>query len=430
MSLISRLLGGSLRAETPGPGADFWYQPTSGPSASGQRVTPDSALRVAAVYACVKVLAETIAQLPLVIYRRLPGGGKERATDHPLYDILRNKPNNWQTAFEFREMMAGHLALRGNAYAEIVPGPRGHVDQLIPLHPDRVRVNRLGDGKLWYEIRPALSANDRSVPLGEIRTLRQDEIHHWRGLSSDGIVGMSPIEAERESIGMALAAQDYAARFFANDATPPGTIEHPQKISDDAHRRLRNTWQQTGTGAERHKVRVLEEGMKYTQIGMTNRDAQFIDARKYQDVDIARIFRMPPHKIGILDRATFSNIEHQGIEFVTDTIGPWLRRIEQAVSRDLITVNRVYFAEFVVEALLRGDIKARYEAYGMAIRDGWMVRNEARVRENMNKIDGLDEPLRPLNMAVGEQPAALVDWTGRPLPAQNDENSKSNGKGY
>lgn len=383
------------------PDDDFWYAPVGARSAAGVHVSTDSAMRLAVVYACVKVLAETVGATPLHCYKRLPGqdgrpGGKQRVTDHPVARLIEREPNPWQTPMEFRELLQGHLGMRGNAYAEIVFDAAGRPDMLIPLHPDHVLVERLQGGSWRYRHR----ANG-----GAERVLVRGEVLHLRGLSSDGVVGLNPIEIEREAIGLGLAAQDYGARFFSNNASLGGWIESPNRFKDQEQAdEFRRRWQSAYTGANRFRTPVLENGMKYHQIGVNNADAQFLETRRHQDVEIARMFRMPPHKVGILDKATFSNIEQQAIEFLTDTMLPWFVRWEQRLSADLLDDDGLFF-EFLVDGMLRGDQKSRYDAYGSAILDGWMTRNEARARENLNPLPGLDEPLEPLNMRrAGDEP--------------------------
>jgi len=393
-SILNRI---GLRAqEAPAPDDDFWYGPAMGPTASGARVTPDTALQLTAVFACVRVLSETIASLPLFIYRWRSDGGKERAPYNPLYEVLHSRPNQWQTSFEFREMMQGHLELRGNAYARIVSGPRGAVDQLIPLHPDRVTPRRiLGTQRILYKV---------NWEGGTTSELTQEEMFHLRGFSLDGVTGLSPVALEREAIGVGLSAQEYAGRFFANDATPSGLLKHPAHFdSEEAEKRFLKSWQAAHSGSNRHKTAMLEDGITYEAIGLTNRDSQFLESRKYQAEDIARIFRVPPHKIGILDRATNNNIEHQGIEFVTDSIVPRARRWEQRINADLILAPETYFAEFLVDGLLRGDIASRYAAYATARQNGWLNANEIRKLENMNPYEGGDTYWAPVNMVPAEQ---------------------------
>lgn len=384
-------------ADPRGPTDDFWYMPTGSPTAAGVMVSPEHALRLTIVYACVKVLAETVAQLPLILYRRLDRG-KERATDHPLYWLIGRRPNVMQTSFEWREMMQGHLGLRGNGFSEILySGNR--VIGLKPYHPDMVRVEDLHNGSWRYLVRDKQSDPERP--------LVRSEMLHLRGLSTNGIMGLNPIETEREAIGFALAAQEHGARFYKNGAVFPGWIEHPAYFKNPEDRnRFREKWQESQTGGNRFKTPILEYGMKYHEVPIKHTDAQYIETLKRKDEDIARIFRMPPHKVGILDKATFSNIEQQGIEFVTDTMMPWLVRWEQRLSESLLTQDEQeeYFFEFLIDGLLRGDSVARSGYYNKGILDGWLTRNEVRELENRNPLSGLDEPLEPLNMARANEP--------------------------
>ena len=391
-------------ATPPGPGDDFWYEPFYGSgSNSGVNVTPDTAMRATAVQACVRVLAETLATLPLKIYERLPdrivengdgtsrivNGGKKEATNHPLWDVLHSNPNSWQTSFEWREMMMGHIALRGNAYSEIVPGPRGFADKLIPLHPDRVQVKQLENLRLVYEY---------TTPQGQRRKFTQDEILHLRLLSTDGILGLSPITMARESIGLSLATERYGARFFKNNATPGGIIMHPGILEKDGRENLKRSWQAAQGGSQQHSTAVLEEGMKWEKIGMTSEDAQFLETRKFQIADIARVFRVPPHMIGDLEKATFNNIEELSRNFVLYTMMPHAVRWESGLERDLILNRRRFFIKFNFNSLLRGNTKVRIEALNKQIAGGWLTRNEARDIEDMNPLPGLDEPLQAMNM--------------------------------
>ena len=355
------------------------------------RVSPDSALRVAAVYACVRILAETMASLPLVVYQRRADGGKDKVTDHWLYRLMAKRPNRFQNPFEWREMLQGHMALRGNAYNQIITNPRGEIIELMPIHPDRVKIELLPSGEYRYRV------TDRS---GTEVILPRGEVWHLRGLSSDGLMGMSPIELARENLGMALAAQDYGARFFANDAKPTGGwIEFPGTFKDnEAKKVFRESYQQAQSGANRGKVLVLENGMKFHEVGVTNKDAQFLELRKFQITDIARLFRVPPHMIADLERATFSNIEQQSLEFVMHTMTPWAERWEASIESELLLEGDEIEIEFDFANLMRGDAASRSSYYQSGIQNGWLTRNEARIAENLNPIDGLDQPLRPLNM--------------------------------
>lgn len=374
------------------------------------RVSADAALRLAAVYACVRILSETMASLPIVIYRTRPDGGKDRIKDHWLYHRLARTPNRYQNPFEWREMLQGHLTLRGNAYCQILANAKGEITELLPIHPDRVKLEMLTNGDYRYRISQAGGA-ELILPRGEV--------WHLRGLSSDGLLGMSPIELARESLGMALAAQDYGARFFANDAKPTGGwIEFPGNFKDaEAKRVFRESYQQAQAGANRGKVLVLENGMKFHEVGVTNKDAQFLELRKFQITDIARLFRVPPHMIADLDRATFSNIEQQSLEFVMHTMTPWAERWEAAIGRDLIFDSEALEVEFDFSNLMRGDVASRSAYYQSGIQNGWLTRNEARAAENLNPIAGLEQPLRPLNMV--EESDAQESETESASPASD-----------
>lgn len=376
-------------------------------SATGLNVTPDRALQASAVYACVRVLAETIASLPLHVYKRL-ARGKEKATDHYLYPILHDAPNPEMTSFEFRETMMGHLCLRGNAYAEKVYDRAGRIKELWPLNPDRVTVARdKATKQLIYTV--TIPDEARKVELGS------DRILHIRGLSGDGIIGYSPIKLARESIGLSLATEEYGARFFGNGSRPGGVLEHPGKLGAEARKNLKKSWEDMHQGLEQsHRIAILEEGLKWHQIGIVPEEAQFLETRKFQLNDIARIFRVPPHLIGDLERSTFSNIEHSSIDFVVHTIRPWLVRWEQALKLRLLREregDQIYFAEFLVDGLLRGDVQSRYNAYAVGRQNGWLSADDIRELENMNPLPGEQGKtyLLPLNMVPADQTAKVGD---------------------
>ncbi len=394
-----------LRSELSDP--DPWLIAAfGGPiTSTGIRVNAETAMKLTAVYSAVRILAETIATLPLLVYRRTKDDGKERAADYFLYPLLHDQPNEEQTSVEFREMLQGHLALRGNAYAQI-DRKMGRPDRLVPLHPDRVEVRR-EKGELVYKVNPT---------SGPAYVLRRSagEILHLRGLSSDGVMGLNPIELFREAMGLGLAYEEYSGRLFGNGANINGVLETPQAMSDEALKRFRKLWQENYGGVgNAGKTAILEQGMKWQAIGIAPKDAEFIVSRKFQVTEIARIFRVPPHMLADLERSTFSNIEHQSLEFVRDTIRPWLVRWEQALTRDLIPPEdrSEYFVEFLIEGLLRGDFKTRYDAYAIGRNNGWLSANDIRRMENMNPLppEQGDVYLIPLNMVPAGSSAATKE---------------------
>lgn len=379
------------------------------PARSGVIVTAETAMRCLAVFACVKVLAETMAQLPLSVHRRRANGGADEDTAHSLYPILHDAPNQWQTSFEWREMAMGHTALRGNAYSYISRDHMGRVLELLPLHPDRVTVRQLPDWSVEYTI---------ARPGGSALPAKPGEILHLAGLSSNGVTGVSPIAQAREAVGLSLAAEMHGAQLFGNGARPGGVLTHPKALSDPARENLKKTWQVQHGGENRLGTAILEEGMEWKQLGMTSEDAQFLETRKYQRAEIASLFRVPPHMIGDLERATFSNIEHQSIAFVVHTMMPWVKRWEQRLNRQLLSSadRKTHFVRFNVDGLLRGDTQTRYAAYGVAITNGWMSRNEVRALEGLNAADGLDAYLTPLNMDNGAKAPASKETGNAKAP--------------
>ena len=362
---------------------------------SGVPVTPRSSVGLASVFACCRVLAEDVGALPLDLYERKTDDSREKARKHPLWELLHNKPNGWQTSLEFREQMMWSAALWGSGYAEIVMGRGGYAKELLPFQPEHVMVKQLDSMRLSYDVQ---------VPGKKRRTLTQDEMFHLRGISQDGIRGMMLFREQRNAWGMALAAEKYGAKLYRRGAQHSGFLSHPTSIGPEARERLEEGMDKYSGVENAGKTMVLEEGVKYYPISMRATDAEWIASRKFSVIEVCRAFRMQPHKVQSLDNATFTNIEHQAIEHVQDTLDPWLVRWEQALQRDLIQDSR-YYVEFNVDALLRGDMKSRFDSYAQAISAGWMTRNEVRRKENMAPLNGLDEPLQPLNMqgAQGEQ---------------------------
>jgi len=362
-------------------------------TSSGISVTPDSAMQEAAVYACTRFLSESVAKLPLHVYRRRKSGGKDKATDHPLYEILRYSPNRRQTSYEFRQLLSAMVELRGNSCSLIVPSGGSAVGELIPLEPDRLTIFQAPDGRRAYRYWPE--------PGGEIIYL-QNEIFHVMGMSFDGIAGLSPIAYHRETVGASLAIKEFGARLFRNGTHVGTVIEHPAKVSPAAKQNLKDSLESGFSSVvNAGKAMILEEGMKLSKIGMTSEDAQYLESRKFGRSEIASIFGVPPHKIGDLEKATFSNIEQQSIEFVTDCLMPRLVRFEEAVTRDLISRadrRRGYFAEFNVMGLLRGDADARSKYYTARFATGSITPNQIRAHENENPEGGGDTCFVPLNM--------------------------------
>ena len=356
-----------------------------GGSTSGKRVNERTAMQMTAVYACVRILSEAIAGLPLHLYRYTDSGGKEKAADHTLYFLLHDEPNPEMSSFIFRETLMTHLLLWGNAYAQIIRNGKGEVLALYPLMPDRMTVDRDERGQIIYKY---IASQDEhpSAGRGEV-ILSVNDVFHIPGLGFDGLVGYSPIAMAKNAIGMSIACEEFGARFFQNGATPGGIIEHPGKLTDPAA--VRDSWNQSfGGSVNSGKVAVLEEGMKYTPISIAPNEAQFLETRKFQIDEIARIFRVPPHMVGDLEKSSFSNIEQQSLEFVKYTLAPWIARWEQSISRQLLSKDekQVYFAKFNVDGLLRGDYQSRMNGYATARQNGWMSANDIRELENLDRI--------------------------------------------
>lgn len=360
-----------------------------GGSSAGKNVNERSAMQMTAVYSCVRILAEAVAGLPLHLYRYKEDGGKERAIDNNLYHLLHDEPNKEMSSFIFRETLITHLLLWGNAYAQIIRNGKGEVVALYPLMPNKMQVDRDENGELYYIY--TRSSDEAKTMEGVTVYLTPRDVLHIPGLGFDGLVGYSPIAMAKNAIGLAIATEEYGAKFFANGAAPSGVLEHPGTIKDPS--RLRENWNSTfGGSANSGKVAVLEEGMKYTPISISPEQAQFLETRKFQIDEIARIFRVPPHMVGDLEKSSFSNIEQQSLEFVKYTLDPWVIRWEQSLSRALLNEDekRKYFFKFNLEGLLRGDYESRMSGYAVARQNGWMSANDIRELENMDKIPAED----------------------------------------
>ena len=357
-----------------------------GGSTSGKAVNERSAMQQTAVYACVRILAEAIAGLPLHVYQYNADGGKQRVVDHPLYALLHDEPNPEMTSFVFRETLMSHLLLWGNAYAQVIRDGRGNALALYPLLPNKVSVSRTTNGDLVYSYRLEREENPLKPEGGSI-VLRKDEVLHIPGLGFDGLIGYSPIAMAKNAVGMAIATEEYGASFFANGANPGGVLEYPGALQDP--QRIRDNWDAAYKGSTNaHRVAILEDGMTFKQVAIPPEQAQFLKTRKFQINEIARIFRVPPHMVGDLEKSSFSNIEQQSLEFVRYTLDPWVIRWEQSLRQTLILPDekKRLFIKFNVDGLLRGDYQSRMAGYATARQNGWMSANDIRELEDMNRI--------------------------------------------
>ena len=369
-----------------------------GTSGSGKPVNATTAIQLSTVYACVRVISETVASLPLGVYEAKEDGNR-KATEHPLYPLLHDEPNSEMTSFVLREVMLAHLLLWGNSYCQIIRSGRNQVTGLYPLLPDKMTVDRDKKGILTYTY---MTSN------GEQVVLSPEDVLHIPGLGFDGIMGYSPIALEKNAIGLGIASEEYGSKFFSNGARPSGILTHPNTVKNP--KALRESWNSAyGGSSNSNRVAILEEGMKFEPIAIPNNEAQFLETRKFQVDEICRIFRVPPHLVGNLEHATFSNIEHQSIDFAVHTIRPWLVRIEQAMNRSLFTEQekgggssgRRYYVQFNIDGLMRGDYKSRMEGYAIGRQNGWLSANDIRALENQNPIpkeDGGDAYLVNGNM--------------------------------
>ena len=353
-----------------------------GKANSGEQVDEKTAMQIATVYACVRLLAESVAQLPLHLYRVTDPDGQEKVPEHPLYTILYRQPNPEMTSFSYWEAVMTHLLLWGNSYSQIVRDGKNNILGLYPLLPENVEIDRTDKGELYY----IYHAYTNEVPGEKNKDIifRRDEMFHIPGLSFNGLVGFSPIAMMKNSLGTTLAVEKYGSAFFKNGAQPSGVLQHPTTLKDPE--KVRRQWHEAyGGTANAHRVAVLEEGMQYKPISLPPEDSQFLSTREFGVEEICRIFRVPPHMVQDLKRATFSNIEHQSIDFVVHTLDPWLVRIEKAIVKDLLLEDEKdqFFPKFNVDGLLRGDYKSRMDGYSVGISTGIISPNEARRKENM-----------------------------------------------
>ncbi len=402
MNLLSKIARGTIRAirkwgSAPprDPVVASWWGAED--DDTGVVVDETTALQLTAVWRAVALLSNTVADLPMILYKRTENGGKERAVNHPLFDILHQQPNSYQTASEFKNMLMGHMLLRGNGYAEIIPTGGKAVAELIPRNPDRIRPFWAPDGRRAYEY----------LPLnGKSRVILQDEMFHVMGYSQDGLIGLNPIEYHRRTLGITIGAEKFGARFFKNDAMPGMILEHPGTLGEVALQSLRESWNRDHLGVDRsHKLKILEDGMKVHELGIAPEDAQYLQTRKFQVTEIARMFGVPSYMLEEFESgSSFASIEQRSLDFVIYYLTPHLVRWEQASTRDLLTDTdkKTHLVEFLLDALLRGDTPTRYAAYAIARQWGWMSVNDIRARENMNPVTGGDTYLVPLNMVPAQ----------------------------
>lgn len=362
---------------------------------TGRRVSPAMAMRLTAVFGCVRVLAESVGMLPCFLYQSTDSG-RVKAPKEKLYSLLYTAPNDYMTPQEFWEYLIASLCLRGNFYAYKVKA-LGDVVELLPLLPDSVQPKLDENWNPVYQV---------TFPDGSCDVLSQDEIWHVRTFTMDSLVGLSPISYARQAIGLGLATEEHGARLFGNGAVSSGVLQTDQVLTDEAYKRLKENFQEQHQGlSNAHKPMILEMGLKWNQISMSAEDAQFLETRKFQLEEICRIFRVPLHMLQNTDRATFSNIENLGMGFVNYSLVPYLTRIEQRINTGLVSKDKrgQFYAKFNVGALLRGDMKSRYESYATGINWGILSPNECRDLEERNPREGGDVYLTPMNMTTKPQ---------------------------
>jgi HK97 family phage portal protein len=389
-----------------------------GRTPSGIRVTADNSMACSAYTACIRVISDAVSSLPLHLYERMANGGKRRVPENPLYRLLHQQPNPWQTAQEFRDWMTGLYLHYGASYAEIRPGARGAVSELWPLHSSRMEPERLENGRIRYKYRE---------PSGKITYYTQEQIFALRFTTEDGITPVPTYRLFQNAIGLAQALESHGSTYFGNGARPGIVLESDNPIPVEAAERLREQWERMHRGSDRaFRTAVLPNGVKAHELSGSNEAAQFLETRQYQVIEICRAFRVPPHMIQDLTRSTYSNIEVQGTEFVQHCLLPHLKRWEAAISRDLIEDDERYFAEHSVSGLLRGDHASRSAYYVSALQNGWMTVNEVRELENLNPIgpEG-DVHFVPMNMQTLERAVAEPEPTPQvePPPVAEDEES-------
>ncbi len=374
------------RIKTEARAADpSWSALIPGGTAAGVPVSPGNAETISTVFSCVQSIAETIGGLPLLLFRNGANGDRERATDHPLYRVLHDQPNERQTALEFREQLTAHVLLWGNGYAQIHSDAAGNVTALDPIHPRHVTVLKLPSGRIRYDV---------TDDAGRVRPLLADEVLHLKDRTDNGIIGKSRIQVAREMLGGVLAAQEHGNATYANGARLSGVLKTPHVLDAGSATRIGDSWRAQFSGtANSGKVAVLENGLEFQPMSMSNEDAEWMASRQFSVEEVCRIFRVPPVLVADLRHANFSNSVEMNRWFVTHTLRRWLTMWEEGTERALLgpIARSRYFIEHNVEGLLRGDSKGRAEFYSSGIKDGWMLRSEARRLENLPTIEGIDD---------------------------------------
>lgn len=401
MQTLRSLLSRPRNTAEPAGQLDAFLRHGSTPTYAGVDVNPNTAMTIAAVFDAVRIISEDIGKLPVIVYER--GEQRARAEWSPHWRLLHDKPNAWQSSQQFRELLTAWAVLRGNGYAFKLPLGSTQVRELVPIPPDRVEVEQLDDYEVVYHVR---LANNRR------ETYTRRDILHLMGPSANGYAGMSVVTQARQSFGLAMGLERHGATLFGNGAKPGGVLKHPGTLSAAAHERLAASLAESHTRENAHKTLILEEGMDWTQVGLNNEDSQFLESRQFSVVEVARWFRLPPHKLGELGRATWANIEQQQIEYQQDVQMVWGQRWDNAFNGQVIGSTANVYAETLLDAALRATTKERYEAYMIATGRPWMAAGEVRRRENLPPLDGLDEVVQPLNMGTPSQIEQSNDATG------------------
>jgi HK97 family phage portal protein len=405
--MLSTAIRRFIRADR-GPLDDFWYRPTASVSAAGIAVNDELALSVSTFWACVRVLSDSVGAMPWHVYQDLGEDDRRRATDYPLYKTLHDMPNGWQTPLEWKAMGVGHLLLRGNFYCRIdAPSSYSPYPSFVPLNPDRMDVKQTTGGAVSY-LYKYLSGDQTSY--------RQDQILHVKLLTLDGLKGMRPLEYAKETLGMTISQQQYAGSLFKNGGFLKYYLKTTKRLGAEGRRNFREGWRDLHGDPSKFEPPILEDDMDIKTLGMTQEDAQWLESRKFGAYEVCQFLGVPPHLVFLLDRATYSNIEQQSLEFLTIHLNPWLVRFEQTVAPLL---DDTYYSEFLRDSIVRGDIASRYEAYSKALQGRpFMVPNDVRRKENMPPVDGWDKPIDPLNMAA---PGAPGEQGRQPPPQQEEE---------